>query len=213
MKKLFTLLYYLAAIAFAAVVFFAHIDLFKSVTSLKFSSLEEIFVSIGIIIILLVDVILFIRILFGVIKFLIHIGDKAKSSKKMIKCVSGIGGYFVSLMIASYIVEVFAAVGKEYFLDVVKSAATQEFYLPIAFLAGACIVLLVARIISRGGPISGIFVLAGVGLLVALNIIYYRDTIVDSITRIRFIVLMVALGLAVIPGFMPELGSSKTKDE
>ena len=213
MKKLFTLFYYIAAIIFGVLVFFAHYDLFMGIPSMKFDGAENFIASLKIIIILLVDAILFLRIVFGLIRFLIYFASKAQTSKKMIKCVAGLGGYFVSLMVAEYLVLVISAIGTEEFMNVIKSAGEQSFYIPLALVIVAGIILLVARIISRGGPISGIFVLLGVAILVGTNILYYRDTCTTYITSARFIMCLAALGLAVVPGFMPDLrGGGKTSD-
>ena len=203
MKKLSTFIFFVAAIAFCILVFLVHIDLFKALPNADFSSADGIKAFVVLIIILLVDVAAFAVTLVSFLGFLFSIGN-AKGYKHMIKCTATVGGYFAALMVAEFLVLLFAAIGTSDMNDVLALAKEKNFYTPLAMSIIAGIVLLIARIISRGGIAGGVLVLLGAGLLIAMNIIYFRTEMTTALPALRFWVCIAALALSIIPGFIPQ---------
>ena len=203
MKKLSTFIFFVAAIAFCILVFLVHIDLFKSLPGSDFSSSDGIKAFIVTIIILIVDVIVFAVTLISFLGFLLSIGN-GKAYKNMIKCAGSVGGYFVSLMVAEFLVLLFSSIGTsdmDYVLAMVKE---KEFYTPLVMSIIAGIILVIARFISKGGIVGGVLVLFGAGLYIAMNFMYYRTEMTTALPALRFWVCIAALALAIIPGFIPQ---------
>ena len=206
-KRLFIFIFYLAAIAFCIFAALSHMELYQAIIHSDFSSGDAIKASIGNIVLGLGDLIIFLIVIFTFFGFLIHIGNTRKGGKKMIKCVESVGAYFVIFMVVTLIGSIIMYIGNSGFFEFVKESVTkQEFYLPLLLNIIAGIFFLVAKLIKRGGPVSGSFVVVGVALLFFINIKYFNATRADLNTNLRFVLLLVTCGLAVIPSFIPDLG-------
>ena len=124
----------------------------------------------------------------------------------MLKCVDTIGSYFVIYMVVTYIGMMISYIGNSGWIEYVKGLVTQkEFYLPLLLDVIAGIFLLVARLIKRGGIVTGIFVSIAVGLFFFTNIRYFNSTRVDLLSNFRFFLLLACCALAVVPSFIPDI--------
>ena len=216
MKKLFILLFYVAAVAFGVFVFLAHREIYNALIHFHFSSGDDIKSFAIAILNVLADALLYISLLIHLIGFIVHLGNNAKLSKGMIKCARRVGIYFVSTMFWSFIGALISQVGSGNLLDFLKTEVVKPtFYIPLALMVLATIV---ARVMSKGGPISGILVVIGMGVLIGMNIAYYLDTYTVTfnpitIYTIRYVLCIGACALACIPGFIPTIGRTTRDDK
>ena len=207
-KRLFILLFYVVAIAFCVVAAINHMELYNGVLHSDFSSWDTIKISIANILLAMGDLIVFLIVLFSFLGFLIHILNTRRSGKKMIKCVDTIGSYFIIYMVMTLIGAIICYIGNSGFFEFVKEAVTDKnFYLPLLIDVITAIFLLVARLIKRGGVVSGVFVAVGVAIFSFLNFKYFNTTRVDLMTNLRFFLMLGACALAVVPAFIPDLGT------
>ena len=206
MKKLFALLFYAAAIAFAVFVGMYHKGIYQSLFQTKFTDAAAIKTFAASIVSIIPDIILFLMLFFSLLSFLIHIGNTAKISKRLIKCGQRVGAYFVSLQIWTFVASLFSIIGTEGWVETIKSTVTNShWYLPVAIMIVGTIVLIVARFISRGGPISGIIVTIGMAILIVNNFTFYLTDTTDTSYLLIFILSVGACALACITAFIPEM--------
>ena len=206
LKRLFILLFYILAITFCVFVALNHMELYKSLGHLNFSGWDNIKVSISNIILVVTDLVIVLIVFFTFLGFLIHLLNSAKGAKKMLKCVNTIGSYFVIYMVFTYVGLIISYIGNSGFIEYVKNLVTQkEFYMPLILAIAAGICILVARLIKRGGIVTGIFVLVAAGLFFFINFKYFNSTRVDLISNLRFFILLSCCAIAVVPSFIPDL--------
>lgn len=206
LKRLFILLFYILAITFCVFVALNHMELYKSLGHLNFSGWDNIKVSISNIILVVTDLVIVLIVFFTFLGFLIHLLNSAKGAKKMLKCVDTIGSYFVIYMVVTYIGMMISYIGNSGWVEYVKGLVTQkEFYMPLLLDVIAGIFLIVARVIKRGGIVTGVFVSLAVGLFFFVNIRYFNGTRVDLMSNIRFFLLLGCCALAVVPSFIPDI--------
>lgn len=205
-KKLLMFIFFVSAIVTCIFIALCHIDMYKALAELNFSGWENIKASIANIIMVIGDFIIVLSVVITFIGFLIHLLNTQKGNKKVIKCTGTIGSYFIIFMVVSFIASIIRMIGESGFVDFIKETVMeQSFYLPLALNIVAAIFFGVARAIKRGGIAKGILVTIGVGLAIFINIKWFNTTRVNSVTTMRFLLIIITCGLAVIPSFIPDL--------
>ena len=207
MKKLFAFLFYAGAITFAVFVGMYHKDIYTMLFQTQFTDGAAIRTFASMIAYIMPDIILFLMLFFSFLSFLIHLGNPKKVSKRIIKCGQRVGAYFVSVQIWTLVSNLFYMIGTEGWVSDLKDIVMNpNWYMPVALMLAGTIVLIIARFISRGGPVSGILVTIGMLILIANNFTYYLDDLATTSYTTIFILSVVACALACLPGFMPESG-------
>ena len=205
MKKFFTFIFYVSAIAFCVFVFIAQKDLYLNFQSVSFGSSNDIKAFIANIMLVIPSVIVLLSTLLSFLSFLMHIRNPAKKIRKLTKCASKIGWYFVFITLFNYLSNLVLLLGDPTFADEARNGASDpNFYIPLAIAAALSVVLLICRFITRGGPVIGVIIAICMGGFIFLNFYYYRATFYNAESGIRFILCLVTCGLAALPSFMPE---------
>ena len=209
MKKLFSIIFFMIALAFCVFMFLSFQTVLGTLGSADFTDPNQVKAFIIYVISLLPLPITFLTVAFSFISFIIHVDNKAKAYKGVIKCANAVGGLYTSLFVCTTVGVIFNLFGTEGFFEALKLIVTnKDFYIPAILMVAATIFLIIGRFITRGGPISGVFVAIGMAVYTYINVTYFFPE--GTSTTYQWVAFFLCLGAslaAVIPAFMPSPSS------